>query len=87
MLDEHPALAERAPYNPGEALIDFFDEKRDELDTHTEWDTAERDRQELKLLDELEKDFRERGPDSLYVKPIFFSRISLTVLLHSVKMY
>ena len=31
-LSEHPALAENAAYHPTEALIDFCDEKRDELD-------------------------------------------------------
>jgi hypothetical protein len=40
-------LAENAPYNPKEALFDFFDEKRNELDSHLEWGVAERDRQEL----------------------------------------
>lgn len=34
VLAHHPALAENAAYNPQEAFIDFFDEKRN--DTHPE---------------------------------------------------
>lgn len=32
VLSENPVLGENAPYNPREAFLDFFDEKRDELD-------------------------------------------------------
>lgn len=70
VLSEHPALAERAHYNPQEALLDFFDEKRDELDTHKEWSPAERDRRELLFLDRVSQDLRERGPDSIYMKQL-----------------
>lgn len=34
LLSENPGLAEKAPYNSQEVLIDFFDEKRAELDAH-----------------------------------------------------
>lgn len=68
MLSEHPSLAENAAYNPKEAFLDFFDEKRDELDTHIEWSPAERDRRELQFLDRVRKDIRERGPDSIYMR-------------------
>ena len=45
MRMEHPDLAARAAYNYKEALMDFFEEKRNELDTHlVEWSPAERDR-------------------------------------------
>lgn len=71
LMENHPGLAQRAPYNAGEALIDFFDEKRDELDTHLEWSPAERDRRELLFLGRVEQDFRERGGDSIYIKEIF----------------
>ncbi|XP_019073771.2 uncharacterized mitochondrial protein AtMg01280-like [Vitis vinifera] len=36
VLSENPALAEKAAYNPQEALIDFFDERRAELETNLE---------------------------------------------------
>src|SRR5262249_7452177 len=70
VLSEHPALAEKACYNPQEALIDFFDEKRDELDTQLEWSTAEKDSIELQFLNTVGKDLRERGPNSAYLKTI-----------------
>jgi len=47
MLTLDPALEEKAPYNPTECLLDFFAEKRDELDTHATWSTAEKDRKEF----------------------------------------
>lgn len=68
ILSEHPALAERAYYQPQETFLDFFNEKRDELDTHLEWSPAERDRQEVKLLERVGQDLRERGPYSPYMK-------------------
>jgi len=70
LLSENPALTEKASSNPQEALIDFFDEKRDELDTHLEWSPSERDGKELLFLEHVEQDLRERGPDSLYIKRI-----------------
>lgn len=70
VLSEHPALAENACYNPKEALIDFFDEKRDELDTNPAWSTAEKHREELQFLGRVGQDFRERGRDSPYIKII-----------------
>jgi hypothetical protein len=73
ILDQHPALAENACYNALESFIDFFDEKRNELDTHPEWSPAERDRRELLLLDRVRADMRERGPDSIYVRQILES--------------
>lgn len=70
VLSSHPALAEKA-YNPQEAFIDFFREKRDELDAHhLEWSPAERDRSEIELLDSISKDLREKGPYSSYIKRI-----------------
>jgi len=70
VLSEHPALAENADYNPQESLLDFFDEKRGELDTHLEWSTAKKDRDELKFLDQVGQDIRKHGPDSIYMKKI-----------------
>lgn len=70
VLSEHPALAENAAYNPQEALLDFFDEKRDELDTHLEWSTAKKDREELQFVDQVGQDIRKHGPYSIYMKKI-----------------
>lgn len=70
VLSEHPSLAEKAYYNPKEAFIDFFREKRDELDTHLEWSPAERDRREIVFLDSISQDLRGQGPYSLYMKKI-----------------
>lgn len=71
VLSAHPDLAERASYNPGEALRDFFDEKRDELDNTLAWSTpTEKDREELKFVDTVGQDFRKRGRDSPYINKI-----------------
>jgi hypothetical protein len=70
MRIEHPDLAARAAYNHKEALMDFFEEKRDELDTHPEWSPAERDRRELQFLNEVERDLISRGPRSIYMNRI-----------------
>lgn len=40
--------------------MDFFEEKRDALDTHLEWSPAERDRRELQFLNEVENDLISR---------------------------
>lgn len=70
VLSQHPVLAERACYNPKEAFLDFVDGNRDDLDTHLEWSTAERDRRELLLLERVGKDISERGPDSIYMRKL-----------------
>lgn len=70
MRIEHPDLAARAAYNHKEALMDFFEEKRDALDTHLEWSPAERDRRELQFLNEVENDLISRGPHSIYMNRI-----------------
>lgn len=70
VLSENPALAEKAAYNPQEALIDFFDERRAELETNPEWKVAEQDKRELPFLEEVCRDIREGGPNSIYMKII-----------------
>ncbi|KAH7511594.1 hypothetical protein FEM48_ZijujMtG0001300 (mitochondrion) [Ziziphus jujuba var. spinosa] len=71
MRMEHPDLVERAAYNYKEALMDFFEEKRNELDTHlVEWSSVERDRREIQFLNEVENDLRSRGPHSIYMNRI-----------------
>lgn len=70
MLTEHPGLAETAGYNPKEALLDFFDERRDELDTHAGWSTRERDIKEIEFLSQVYEDLKRRGPASIYIKKI-----------------
>lgn len=69
-LSNHPALGENAAYNPKEAFIDFFDEKRGELDTHLEWSIAKKDREELLFLGKVDQDIKKNGPDSIYMKKI-----------------
>ena len=68
-LSEHPGLAEKS-YNPTEAFLDFCDEKRKELDSHLEWNVEGKDRIELQLLERMEQDIKQRGPDSIYLKEI-----------------
>ena len=47
-------------------MVDFFDEKREVLDTHLEWSISEKDHQELHFLDVVGQDLKKNGPDSLY---------------------
>ena len=70
VLSARPALAENAAYHPEEALLDFFDEKRGELDTHLEWSIAKKDREELLFLGKVDQDIKKNGPDSIYMKKI-----------------
>ncbi|XP_059646387.1 uncharacterized protein LOC132292862 [Cornus florida] len=77
LLSEHPTLAEKASYNSKEAFIDFFDEKRGELDkleldTHPQGRStaAERDRIELQFLDSVREDLIKRGAGSPYMNKI-----------------
>lgn len=70
VLSQQPTLAEKAAYNPQEAFIDFFNEKRGELDTHLEWSSTERDRKELQFLDRVRQDIRKHGSYSIYMGQI-----------------
>ncbi|KAJ4968669.1 hypothetical protein NE237_015370 [Protea cynaroides] len=80
VLSQEPDLAENAPYNPTEAFIDFFSEKRDELDNgdkkkdelgrQKEFDSAGRDRKEIEFLGRVEQDIRKYRSDSIYIKQI-----------------
>lgn len=75
ILLEHPALAENAAYNPQEAFIDFFDERRDELNTHGDWSPKQKDLKELQFLDLVAHDLREFGPNSIYItRSLFFDK-------------
>ena len=75
VLSERPGLTEKAVYvyDPQEVFIDFFDAKRDELETHPEWSPAERDQRELQFLDRVATDIRTRGQNSSYMKEILGS--------------
>jgi len=53
ILLEHPALAENAAYPPQEAFVDFFDERRNELNTHGDLSPKQKDLTELKFLDHV----------------------------------
>lgn len=70
VLSQQPTLAEKAAYNPQEALIDFFNEKRDELDTNRKLSLPERDQSELLFLEGVRQDIREHGPSSIYMGQI-----------------
>ena len=70
VLSQHPGLAENAAYTPKEAFKDFFDEKRDELDTHPEWSPAEKDGREIVFLNQVKEDLLRRGPDSVYMRKL-----------------
>ena len=67
ILSKHPTLAEKAYYQPQETFLDFFNQKRAELDTHLEWSLAERDSRELLFLERVGQDLRSRGPNSQYI--------------------
>lgn len=69
VLRKHPALAEKSYSNPQEAFLDFFAERRDELDdTHQGWSTAKRDMWEIDFLSRVRQDLRKS--DSIYIKKI-----------------
>lgn len=70
VLSEQPALKENTDYEPEEALIDFFNKKRNELDAHREWNIADKDEKEIELIARVAQDIRERGPDSNYMSEI-----------------
>ena len=75
ILLEHPALAENAAYNPKEAFVDFFDERRNELNTHGDLSPKQKDLTELKFLDQVAHDLRKCGPNSIYInKSLFFDK-------------
>ena len=75
ILLEHPALAENAAYNPQEAFVDFFDERRNELNTHGDLSPKQKDLTELKFLDQVAHDLRKCGPNSIYInKSLFFDK-------------
>nr|QCQ81884.1 hypothetical protein [Ammopiptanthus mongolicus] len=63
VLAHHPALAEQAPYNPQEALMDFFNERRDQLDQQLpDLDVWERDVLELNWLNIVRQGLKDGGP-------------------------
>jgi hypothetical protein len=68
VLSAHPDLAERACYNPCEALMDFFEERRDELDTRLS--VEKRDGEEILFLHRVAKDLKQRGRASPYINQI-----------------
>ncbi|KAJ4978702.1 hypothetical protein NE237_009482 [Protea cynaroides] len=80
VLSQEPDLAKNSPYNPTKAFINFFSEKRDELDNgdkkkdelgrQKEFDSAGRDRKEIEFLGRVEQDIRKYRSDSIYIKQI-----------------
>lgn len=70
ILSRNPSLAENAAYIPKETFLDFFAEKRDELDTNAEWSPAEKDGREIQLVHLVKEDLRRRGPQSVYMRQL-----------------
>ncbi|XP_059288867.1 uncharacterized mitochondrial protein AtMg01280-like [Lycium ferocissimum] len=56
--------------NPTEDFMDFFSEKRDELDKNPEWGPAEKDIKEIEFVEQVKLDLAARGHESLYIKEI-----------------
>lgn len=72
VLASHPSLAEKACYNPQEAFIDFFTEKREELEK-VGLTLELQDKEEYEFEDLVKQDIRHRGADSIYIKLILGS--------------
>ncbi|PKH70597.1 uncharacterized protein LOC116190064 [Punica granatum] len=68
LLAAHPSLAEKACYSPQETFIDFFTEKRDELEGVVGLSLNQRDRLEFAFLGHVKEDLQERGANSIYIK-------------------
>lgn len=70
VLASHPSLAEKACYNPQEAFIDFFTEKRDELSRLQQLPLEQKDKKELDFLNFVKQDLRKGGPNSIFITQI-----------------
>lgn len=73
VLSGNPALGESVA-STEEAFVDFFDEKRKELETHhpfPQGDPEVKDRMELAFLRTVSHDLRNQGPNSHYIRKIF----------------
>lgn len=69
ILAQHPPLEDLAPYNPQEALNDFLDEHRQEVDKRVHFEVQKGDREHIAFLEKLLSDLKNSGPDA--VKRIF----------------
>nr|WMB96684.1 hypothetical protein [Solanum melongena] len=70
LFTDHPALAENADSNPQEALLYFFEEKREELDREG-GNVLVKDLRELRFLEQLSDDLQIYGRNSVYFNIIF----------------
>lgn len=70
VLAKHPPLEGLAPYNPQEALNDFLDEHRQEVDKRVHLEVEKGDREHIAFLEKLLSDLKNSGPDA--VKRIFY---------------
>ncbi|GAB2236466.1 hypothetical protein Droror1_Dr00028110 [Drosera rotundifolia] len=69
VLSQHPDLKD--PYlNPTEAILEYFYNTREELETEEVLDVADTDREEIKIYSKIAKDLSLNGPQSYYIKSI-----------------
>ena len=69
MLSEHPDLLENALYqNPTEAILSYFDNTREELESEEVLSLADTDKAEITIYAKIVKDLRQNGPQSYYIK-------------------
>ena len=74
VLSQHPALRDDAAYDPTESFFYFFSEKRDSLDQENpDCHPADKDRMEIKFLEEVNDNLRARGHRSIYIKRLLGS--------------
>lgn len=71
VLSEHPDLLDNDPYiNPTEAILSYFDNTREELETEEVLSVADTDKEEIQIYEEMANDLRKNGPQSYYIKSI-----------------
>ncbi|KAK1547959.1 hypothetical protein Q3G72_021875 [Acer saccharum] len=71
VLSEHPDLLENAQYtSPTEAIISYFENTREELETEEVLSPADTDKAEMRIYAKIVKDINQNGPQSYYIKKI-----------------
>lgn len=71
VLSEHPNVLENALYtSPTEAILSYFQNTREELETEEVLSLADTDKAEITIYAKIVKDIRQKGPQSYYIKKI-----------------
>jgi hypothetical protein len=71
VISEHPDLLENTQYtSPTEAIFDYFENTREELETEDVLSPADTDKAEMRIYDKIVKDINKNGPQSYYIKNI-----------------